>query len=469
MFVSEQKTCFIFAFGAVSYRTEYYKEKLDGEYELIDTVEASGDIGDKVKAEFRLYKGFEENLEHEDRSDSGVLAQGEELVLKKFYDRQVFDVRYESNGGSDLENKTVKYGGVAENVKLEKLGYAFVGWFTNQGLTKAYDFETLVEKDLVLYAKWTAVAEAPYKTEYYKFDREAKDYVLFETVGAKGKPFTVVKAEVKNYPGFKLVTRDETVEKGEITPEGTLVLRLYYDVYTPSYGGNDPYEENPQLRPSLDMLNLKEHISYISGRGNNKFAPEASITRAEVAMIVYRLMTDETKAKFQTEENEFIDVSEKHWAYKAIATIANADIVSGYGDGRFGPDKPITRAELTTILTRFYEEQEHEGRDLFSDISGHWANNMINRAAEIGFISGYTDGTFKPNQNITRAETVTMFNRILSRKAAKDTVVEGYKVFDDVFESAWYFWNVVEASNGHDHQFLNNRETWTGLFDTEQK
>ena len=211
------------------------------------------------------------------------------------------------------------------------------------------------------------------------------------------------------------------------------------------------------------MLNKEDHIAYIAGRTADTAAPKANITRGEVAMMLYRLLTDEAKESYETSYCPFPDVELGAWNYTAIATLANAGIIAGYGNGNFGPQDNITRAELATILARFCDETVTADGDMFTDIAGHWARNYINVAAKAGLVTGYGDGTFGPDNLITRAETVTMINRILERKASEDAVVPGYKVFYDINESDWFYWEIVEAANEHEYDKSKGTEKWTEL------
>lgn len=214
----------------------------------------------------------------------------------------------------------------------------------------------------------------------------------------------------------------------------------------------------------LSLLNRKDHIAYIAGRTSTQAAPNADITRAEVAAILYRLLTPEAKSAYGTNINRFKDVPAGAWYETAVSTLANMGVISGYQDGTFGPQRNITRAELATILARFCDTSGSAAvLDRFTDISHSWARKYINLAAEAGLVYGYTDGTFRPDQNITRAETIVMVNRILGRSASADTVVKGYKTFSDVPTDAWYYWDIVEASNGHSFSMNGSTEKWTAL------
>jgi len=213
----------------------------------------------------------------------------------------------------------------------------------------------------------------------------------------------------------------------------------------------------------LSLLNRNDHIAYINGRTAALAAPNADITRAEVAAILFRLLTPEARSAYGTNINRFKDVPAGAWYGTAVSTLANLGIITGYQDGTFDPRRSITRAELAVILARFCDASGNTVLDRFTDISGSWARKYINQAAEAGLVYGYKDGTFRPDQNITRAETIVMVNRILGRSASADTVVKGYKTFSDVPANAWYYWDIVEASNAHSFNRDGSAEKWTAL------
>ena len=144
-------------------------------------------------------------------------------------------------------------------------------------------------------------------------------------------------------------------------------------------------------------------------------------------------------------------------------TLSQNSVRCIFRDSQGGMWLGITRAQLATILARFCNETGTTGSDMFTDISGHWARNYINTAAKAGLVQGYGNGTFGPDNLITRAETVVMINRILERKASADTVVPGYKVFSDISEADWFYWDIIEASNEHDYDKSSGTEYWTEL------
>lgn len=195
------------------------------------------------------------------------------------------------------------------------------------------------------------------------------------------------------------------------------------------------------------------HLVYINGK-NGFFKPSDSITRGESAQIIYALIDDKTAG-----EQQFTDVSDQ-WYAEPINCLAQHGILKGYGD-YFKPNANISRAEFVTILCRFYEiEQDLDVR--FSDVHGHWAYNEIATALSKGWVEGYSDGTFKPNANISRAEAVTIVNRVLGRTGDASTIAaKRYRLFPDVHPDNWAYKTIMEASVAHVHSFEAGREVWT--------
>ena len=229
-------------------------------------------------------------------------------------------------------------------------------------------------------------------------------------------------------------------------------------------------------RPSL---NTKDHYGYIIGypvdyytgqpttdQTKKPVRPEGKITRAEVATIYFRMLTDESRTKFWSQSNSYSDVKAGDWFNNAVSTLSNAGIIAGYEDGSFKPNGYITRAEFATIAARFFDVT-YNGKDLFPDISGHWAKDYINQAANKGFVNGYEDGTFKPDRNITRAEAVTLVNRTLDRHPDKSHFTKDMLVWpDNMDQTKWYYADMQEATNSHTYQMKENSdktkyENWT--------
>ena len=243
--------------------------------------------------------------------------------------------------------------------------------------------------------------------------------------------------------------------------------------YTNTYYGSwiPPVKPVTPIRPPVDPdkpeLNTEDHYAYIVGYEDGSVQPEGDITRAEVATIFFRLLTDESRDAFWSQTNNYPDVSEDAWYNNAVSTLTNAGILDGYEDGTFKPDGNITRAEFATIAVRFFEAT-YDGEDLFSDIAGHWAQDYINEAANAGIVDGYPDGTFQPQQLITRAEAVTMVNRTIDRHPDADHLLEDMITWPDNLETAWYYEQVQEATNSHAYTMntddeQNLYEIWTEL------
>lgn len=215
----------------------------------------------------------------------------------------------------------------------------------------------------------------------------------------------------------------------------------------------------------VKLLTDDTHMSYILGYPDGQFKPNGNITREETATIFFRLLTKDARDRYLTAATSFNDVEDDRWSAKAIGTLAKMSIINGYGDGTFMPSKNITRAEFASIAYKFYK-LSYSGEDKFSDISEHWAANSINAIAEAKWLEGYENGTFRPEQAITRAEAVTIINRMLSRAVTKENIASGAVKFSDCSESDWYYNAVIEASNSHDYEetrLEDGTEKWTEI------
>ena len=213
-----------------------------------------------------------------------------------------------------------------------------------------------------------------------------------------------------------------------------------------------------------DKLNGDDHFAYVIGYPDGKVHPEGNISRAETATIFFRLLKSDIRDGNLTADNDFSDVSDGQWHNKAIATMAKLGIVKGRRADRFDPDASITRAEFAAICARF-NTRTVENSGSFSDISGHWAENEIERAAAFGWISGYPDGTFRPDARITRAEAMTMINRVLCRMPQSESdLLDSMVTWPDNKPSDWHYLAVQEATNSHDFDRQGEvGESWTKL------
>ena len=229
-------------------------------------------------------------------------------------------------------------------------------------------------------------------------------------------------------------------------------------------------------RPTVDIpddvptgLNGDDHYAYIVGYPNGNVEPNGNITRAEVATIFFRLLTEEVRTANSTQSNSLSDVTRGQWFNHAVSTLSSMGIVKGHNDGTFAPNAPITRAEFAAIAARF-DDKNTDTSSKFTDIASHWAKNEIGIAANKGWINGYPDSTFRPNQYITRAEAMTLVNRVLNRlpENSSDLLDSMIKWPDNSDASAWYYLAVQEATNSHaysDKSKDDKYEKWTTIRD----
>ena len=216
-------------------------------------------------------------------------------------------------------------------------------------------------------------------------------------------------------------------------------------------------------------LNTTDHFAYIVGYGNGEVRPQNNITRAEVATIFFRLLTDDVRDENLTKTNRYSDVAATSWYNTAVSTLSSMGIITGYPDGTFRPNAAITRAEFAAIAARFDNDGDKTAAK-FSDIATHWAKDEISIAYNNGWITGYPDGTFGPQRDITRAETMALVNRVLNRQPeTEDDLLPNMTVWtDNANPKAWYYLAVQEATNSHYYEFKTNSqyEKWTELRET---
>ncbi len=241
-----------------------------------------------------------------------------------------------------------------------------------------------------------------------------------------------------------------------------------YTVKKSSSGGGGGGGRKPTVTIPDDVptgLNGDDHYAYIVGYPNGNVKPGGNITRAEVATIFFRLLTEEVRTANSTQSNSLSDVTRGQWFNHAVSTLSSMGIVKGHNDGTFAPNAPITRAEFAAIAARF-DDKNRDTSSKFTDIASHWAKNEIGIAANKGWINGYPDGTFRPNQYITRAEAMTLVNRVLNRlpENSSDLLNSMIKWPDNSDASAWYYLAVQEATNSHYYKTKENKfEKWNEL------
>ena len=266
---------------------------------------------------------------------------------------------------------------------------------------------------------------------------------------------------------------DGTVLTGEQQLTADLTLHGVWSFTKKSSGGGGGGSHKPTVTIPDDVptgLNGDDHFAYIVGYPNGNVEPNGNITRAEVATIFFRLLTEEVRTANSTQSNSLSDVTRGQWFNHAVSTLSSMGIVKGHNDGTFAPNAPITRAEFAAIAARF-DDKNTDTSSKFTDIASHWAKNEIGIAANKGWINGYPDGTFRPNQYITRAEAMTLVNRVLNRlpENSSDLLDSMIKWPDNSDASAWYYLAVQEATNSHaysDKSKDDKYEKWTTIRET---
>lgn len=300
----------------------------------------------------------------------------------------------------------------------------------------------------------TEVVEIPFGVEKQKFEMEAADSWKLDKVEVTINGKTENLGDVDKY------------EMDESLIDGAVLKAVFVKDNDGGSGGGGSHRPNNKPDETPEALNGDDHFDYVVGYSDGLVHPERNITRAEVASIFFRLLQDDVREKNLTDQNPFNDVFTDDWFNVAVSTMYDMDIVYGRDNNNFDPNAYITRAEFAAIAARF-DSEGYSGENLFTDIDGHWAANQINRAAEKGWISGYPDGTFGPDRYITRAEAVTMINRVLNRlPESADALHEDMNVFPDNMDTtAWYYLAIQEATSSHEYEKDKDGvyETWTDV------
>lgn len=306
-----------------------------------------------------------------------------------------------------------------------------------------------------------------------KVTYDTTKYILDFATGANSE---VLPKSIHIWTGEDIAEGEEGKEPTPV--EGTTIT--FKNIYTykrhhssgDSGNGGGKKEEKPTVEIKDDDalgLNNTDHFAYIVGYGNGEVRPQNSITRAEVAAIFFRLLEDDVRDANYTRQNKFTDVSNDAWYCSAVSTLSAMGIISGYPDATFRPNASITRAEFAAIATRFDVNGDKTPAS-FNDIADHWAKDEIAVAANNGWVNGYEDGSFRPQNKITRAETMSLVNRVLNRKpeTAEDLLENMTKWTDNADTNAWYYLAVQEATNSHYYEYKENSqyEKWTELRET---
>ncbi len=427
---------------------------MDGSYTLSATeFPLYGEIDATVTAVPKTYEHYHVN--HEKSTMTGTVKMPstgtdgtlEILTLQVYYDLDTVTVSYDLNGGTGKDGisydpETVKYGAsVTIKDAPSKSGYTFEGWSDGTTTHQPGDVLTVLG-NITLTAQWHKNSSGG-------------------SSGGGGSVTTYYTLRYDSNGGTAY--KDERYSRNTVVKLGKLPVREGYS-FTGWYADEELTDRITSIKMTSDKtvyagweptgvpewLNGKDHFAYVVGYTDGTVRPLSNISRSETAAIFFRLLNEDIREKNLTTASAFADVNEGMWCNTAISTMAKLGVVKGRGAERFDPNAPITRAEFAAICARF-DTSRRAGDSDFTDISGHWAEAEINRAASLGWIMGHDDGTFHPENYITRAEAMTMINRVLNRLPEdEDDLLDGMNVWPDNQSGKWYYLAVQEATNTHD-------------------
>ena len=414
---------------------------------------------------------------------------------------QTYTVTYDANGGSGtMTDKKSPYAyGAAATVLTNgftRSRYTFTGWNTKaDGSGDSYAEGDPIEMlgNVVLYAQWTRNSSHDNDDDKYFFaiqkvdaqDGHALNDAKFELYqrdnrGNKLAAFRKTTSHWGPESGIALfsVSATKTNEGGdtwyyrEITaPEGYVLDTKEYEISATDFYHDDQSKAVAKAKTvrnyrgtTPDLLNDSDHFPYVIGYMDGNVRPYGLISRAETTTIFFRLLKDSVRDGNLLTSNTYTDVADDYWANTAISTMTGLGIVQGRSTTTFDPKAPITRAQFAAICARF-DTGKSSGTQSFTDIKGHWAEKYIERAAELGWIKGFEDGSFRPDTYITRAQAMTMINRVLNRIPEDESdLLPGMNVWPDCNPGDWFYLAVQEATNSHDFEHkAGNYEIWTEL------
>ena len=413
---------------------------------------------------------------------------------------QTYTVTYDANGGSGtMTDKKSPYadGAVATVLTngFTRSRYTFTGWNTEpDGSGKSYAEGVSIKMlgNVVLYAQWSKNSSHDNDDDDYFFaiqkvdaqDGHALNDATFELYQRDSRDNKLpasrkTTAHWGTESGIALfsVSATKTSDGGstwyyrEITaPEGYVLDRTEHKIKATNFSDTSgtAVQNAVTVRnyrgTTPDLLNDSDHFAYVIGYMDGNVRPYGLISRAETTTIFFRLLKDSVRDGNLLTSNTYTDVADDYWANTAISTMTGLGIVQGRSTTTFDPKAPITRAQFAAICARF-DTGKSSGTQTFTDIKGHWAEKYIQRAAELGWIKGFEDGTFRPDTYITRAQAMTMINRVLNRIPEENSdLLPGMNVWPDCSPGDWFYLAVQEATNSHDYKHkAGNYETWTKL------
>ena len=463
------------------------------------------------------------------------------LTIDVKYDLDNHTLTFETNGGSAIDPVTVRHGNaVARPADPTKDKYTFIGWYADPEFTEEYDFATVLEADKTIYAKFE-LTSTPIGDIYVRYDvlhikqlpDGSYDLANAEVEHLSAKKDTTVTAVVKNYSATHHINVNSTLSKltdtaiqpypGADGKPVYTILSVYYDLdfhtltfdtmggsridpvtvrhgnavakpKDPVNGGyifdgwytdktyRTPYNfatvltqdttiyakwflialPGVTIKKTTPKLNTSDHFAYVQGYPDGTVKPTGNITRAETAAILFRLMDEGSRKTYYSTKSGFRDVATGSWYNTYVATLNNAGVITDSSNGYFRPNEAITRAELAAMLANFTETAG--AANYFNDVSArYWAANAIAICAKLGWITGYPDGSFRPDRNVTRAELMAMINRATGRAPkSADAFLPGMKTWSDNTADKWYYLDVQEATNSHSYT-VKDSEKWTAL------
>ena len=463
------------------------------------------------------------------------------LTIDVKYDLDNHTLTFETNGGSAIDPVTVRHGNaVARPADPTKDKYTFIGWYVDPEFSAEYDFATVLEADKTIYAKFE-LTSTPIGDIYVRYDvlhikqlpDGSYDLANAEVEHLSAKKDTTVTAVVKDYSATHHINVNSTLSKltdtaiqpypGADGKPVYTILSVYYDLdfhtltfdtmggsridpvtvrhgnavakpKDPVNGGyifdgwytdktyRTPYNfatvltqdttiyakwflialPGVTIKKTTPKLNTSDHFAYVQGYPDGTVKPAGNITRAETAAILFRLMDEGSRKTYYSTKSGFRDVATGSWYNTYVATLNNAGVITDSSNGYFRPNEAITRAELAAMLANFTETAG--AANYFNDVSArYWAANAIAICAKLGWITGYPDGSFRPDRNVTRAELMAMINRATGRTPkSADAFLPGMKTWSDNTADKWYYLDVQEATNSHSYT-VKDSEKWTAL------
>lgn len=522
------------------YTVRHIKQLPDGSYD-----EANAEV-ETLSGKFEALaavtaKDYGEHYPTNDADTKQNIKIEKGLTIDVKYDLDEHTLTFETNGGSAINPVTVRHGNaVARPADPTKDKYTFIGWYADPKFTEEYDFTTVLEADKTIYAKFE-LTSTPIGDIYVRYDvlhikqlpDGTYDLANAEVEHLSAKKDSTVTAVIKDYRATHHVNVNRTLSKltgTAIQPymgvDGKpvyTILSVYYDLdfhtltfdtmggskiapetvrhgltvakpkdpvnggywfdgwYTDKtfrhrYDFSTPLTEDITIyakwflivlpgvtvKKNTPKLNTADHFAYVQGYPDGTVKPAGNITRAETAAILFRLMDDASRRTYYSTKSGFRDVASGSWYNTYVATLNNAGVITDSSNGYFRPNEAITRAELAAMLAKFSETTG--AANYFNDVSAkYWAANAIAICAKLGWITGYPDGTFRPDKNVTRAELMAMINRATGRAPkSADAFLPGMKTWIDNTSDKWYYLDVQEATNSHSYT-VKGSETWTAL------